>query len=152
MKEFSQETIDIGNEAYILFLNRKGIIAWEKFCKEESEKAKKLDEKYKGLVLDSNDITINDNTNPFEGLEEIDDIEEDQKTVSTIYRKLYWIMLYTNHQFNMTKVNELYDKAIEEYGEPQLIALGQQMMDEANSNLVEKQDLKNLAALKPKKN
>ena len=61
-------------------------------------------------------------------------------------------MLYTNHQFNMTKVNELYDKAIEEYGEPQLIALGQQMMDEANSNLVEKQDLKNLAALKPKKN
>lgn len=152
MKEFSQETIEIGNEEYTLFLNRKGIVAWEKFCKDEAAKAKEFQEKYKNVNLEESNIVINDDTNPFDGLEEIDDIDEDKEILSKMYRKLYWIMLYTNHKFNMSEVNKLYDEAISEYGEDQIVALGQQMMDEANSNLVEKQDLKNLAALKPKKN
>ena len=35
MKELSKETINIGGEDYTLFLNRKGIVAWEKYSKKD---------------------------------------------------------------------------------------------------------------------
>ena len=47
MKEFSKETIEIGGKEYTLFLNRAGIVAWEKFCKEYQKKTIEMQEKYK---------------------------------------------------------------------------------------------------------
>ena len=62
-------------------------------------------------------------------------------------------MLYTDYQFSIEEVNKLYDIACKEYGEAQLIALGVQMVEDANSNLITKNnELKNLKALRPSKN
>ena len=68
-----------------------------------------------------------------------------------MYERLYWIMLYTEHKFTPTQAKELYDKAVAEYGEEQIILLGNQMIEEANKDSVNKKNLKNLAALKSKK-
>ena len=62
-------------------------------------------------------------------------------------------MLYENHKFSLSKASELYDKAVEEYGEGQIIALGNQMIEDANIDKFAKDnsELKNLTALRPKK-
>lgn len=145
MKEFSKEIIEIGDQEYTLFLNREGIVAWEKFCKKEQEEVQKMQEKYKNI---EESINITEDTNPFEGIE---DIDNDAETVSIMYERLYWIMLYTEHKFTPTQAKELYDKAVAEYGEEQIILLGNQMIEEANKDNVSKKNLKNLAALKSKK-
>ena len=147
MKEFSKEIIEIGDQEYTLFLNREGIVAWEKFCKKEQKEVEKLQEKYKNIVGDET-VSITEDTNPFEGIE---DIDNDAETISIMYERLYWIMLYTEHKFTPTQAKELYDKAIAEYGEEQIILLGNQMIEEANKDSVNKKNLKNLAALKSKK-
>lgn len=148
MKDFSKEIINIDGEDYTLFLNRKGIIAWEKYANEENSKLSEISKKYDN-ILDTN-AEITDDTNPFENIE---DIEEDVNTVSNTYKKLYWIMLYENHKFSLSKASELYDKAVEEYGEGQIIALGNQMIEDANIDKFAKDnsELKNLTALRPKK-
>ena len=150
MKELSTETINIGGVDYKLFLNRTGIVAWEKFTKNEQKSFEKLQEKYKGLLeTDDTDFDkLSDDANPFDGLEEIEDMDSDIEFMKRIYRRLYWIMLYTNHKLSITEASTLFDKAIEEYGAQQLIALGQQMIDEVNTE-PESAKLKNLAALKP---
>lgn len=145
MKEFSKEIIEIGDQEYTLFLNREGIVAWERFCKKEQEEVQKMQEKYKNI---EENININEDTNPFDGIE---DIDNDAETVSIMYERLYWIMLYTEHKFTPTQAKELYDKAVAEYGEEQIILLGNQMIEEANKDNVSKKNLKNLAALKSKK-
>lgn len=147
MKEFSKETINIAGKDYTLFLNRKGIVAWEKYAKEENDKLSAIADKYEDIINDN--IEINDDTNPFENL---DGYEEDSNSVSASYRKLYWIMLYENHKLSLKEVNELYDNAIEEYGEEQLFALAQQMIKEANIDKVgeSKKEIKKLPALKPR--
>lgn len=145
MKEFSKEIIEIGDQEYTLFLNREGIVAWERFCKKEQEEVQKMQEKYKNI---EESINITEDTNPFEGIE---DIDNDAETVSIMYERLYWIMLYTEHKFTPTQAKELYDKAVAEYGEEQIILLGNQMIEEANKDNVSKKNLKNLAALKSKK-
>ena len=151
MKEFSKEIINIAGKDYTLFLNRKGIVAWEKFAKEENRKMEEVQKRYNELFNGSNE-EITDETNPFENIE---DIENDSDNISNSYRKLYWIMLYENHKLSLTQVNELYDKAMEEYGEVQLIALATQMIEDANKNGLEEEEdkkkLKNLPALKPRK-
>ena len=147
MKEFSKEIIEIDGQEYTLFLNREGIVAWEKFCKKEQKEVEKLQEKYKNIVGDET-VSITEDTNPFEGIE---DIDNDAETISIMYERLYWIMLYTEHKFTPTQAKELYDKAIAEYGEEQIILLGNQMIEEANKDSVNKKNLKNLAALKSKK-
>ena len=151
MKEFSKEIINIAGKDYTLFLNRKGIVAWEKFAKEENRKMEEVQQRYNELFNGSNE-EITDETNPFENIE---DIENDSDSISNSYRKLYWIMLYENHKLSLTQVNELYDKAMEEYGEVQLIALATQMIEDANKNGLEEEEdkkkLKNLPALKPRK-
>ena len=151
MKEFSKEIINIAGKDYTLFLNRKGIVAWEKFAKEENRKMEEVQQRYNELFNGSNE-EITDETNPFENIE---DIENDSDNISNSYRKLYWIMLYENHKLSLTQVNELYDKAMEEYGEVQLIALATQMIEDANKNGLEEEEdkkkLKNLPALKPRK-
>ena len=68
-----------------------------------------------------------------------------------MYERLYWIMLYTEHKFTPTQAKELYDKAVDEYGEEQIILLGNQMINDTNKDNVSKKNLKNLAALKSKK-
>ncbi len=145
MKEFSKEIIEIGDQEYTLFLNREGIVAWERFCKKEQEEVQKMQEKYKNI---EESINITEDTNPFDGIE---DIDNDAETVSIMYERLYWIMLYTEHKFTPTQAKELYDKAVAEYGEEQIILLGNQMIEEANKDNVSKKNLKNLAALKSKK-
>lgn len=147
MKEFSKEIIEIDGQEYTLFLNREGIVAWEKFCKKEQKEVEKLQEKYKNIVGDEI-VSITEDTNPFEGIE---DIDNDAETISIMYERLYWIMLYTEHKFTPTQAKELYDKAVAEYGEEQIILLGNQMIEDANKDNVNKQNLKNLAALRSKK-
>lgn len=144
MNEISKERIEISGVEYTLFLNRKGLIAWEKFCKEENKKLQEMQDKYS----DVEDNEITDETNPFDGVEEF---EEDSKTISTTFRRLYWIMLYTEHKLSITNANELYDEAIKEYGETQLIELAQQMIEDMNIDNISKTELKNLTALRPKK-
>ena len=145
MKEFSKEIIEIGDQEYTLFLNREGIVAWERFCKKEQEEVQKMQEKYKNI---EESINITEDTNPFDGIE---DIDNDAEIVSIMYERLYWIMLYTEHKFTPSQAKELYDKAVAEYGEEQIILLGNQMIEEANKDNVSKKNLKNLAALKSKK-
>ena len=147
MKDFSKETINIAGKDYTLFLNRKGIVAWEKYAKEENAKLAEFYNKYEDIIEDN--IKIEDDTNPFEN---IDTIEDDTNVVSNSYRKLYWIMLYENHKLSLKEVNDLYDKAVEEYGEEQILALAQQMIKEANIDKMgeNNKEIKKLPALKPR--
>lgn len=150
MKEFSKEIIEIDGKEYTLFLNRKGIIAWDKFAREENRKIQELEVS----ILSSKNAQITNETNPFEDINE-NMAEENDNLVSKSYRKLYWIMLYENHKLSIDEVNNLYDKAIEEYGEEQLIALGNQILDDANTNKFEdkkeEKTTKKLPALRPSK-
>ena len=152
MKEYSKEFIEIDGVEYTLFLNRKGVVAWEKFCKEENKRIKELDGKYKKVVEQSEkNAVLTDNTNPFDGIEEMDDFEDDKELIRTTYKRLYWIMLYTEHKLSISQVEELYEKAIQEYNEEDVLALGQQMIQDINKNRVSKDNLKNLKALRPQK-
>ena len=95
MKELSTEIINIDGVDYTLFLNRKGIMAWEKYSKNEKEKVSQLREKYEEIMSDKgveNFEKLDDDTNPFEGLEEIDDLDSDIAYMNKIYSRLYWIM------------------------------------------------------------
>ena len=143
MNEISKERIEISGVEYTLFLNRQGLVSWEKYSREENAKLQEMETKYANA---SNEIT--DDTDPFEAVnEELNDSE----IVSKTFRKLYWIMLYTEHKLSLAQVNELYDKACEEYGEVQLIQLAQQMIEDMNIDKISKTELKNLTALRPKK-
>jgi len=148
MKEISNEVISIDEKEYKLFLNRKGLVAWEKYAKEENSKIIKLSQELQDEMSGEN-AEINADTNPFENIEDTQANEND-KVISSSYRKLYWIMLYENHKLSLDEVNELYDKAVKEYGEEQLIALAMQMIEDINTNRVNAEELKKLPALKPK--
>lgn len=151
MKEFSKEIIEIGGKEYTLFLNRKGIITWEKITN-AIEKASEIEQKYQDVSeITVEEIEIKDGDNPFELADNINlSIEEDTKKMMEIYKKLYWIMLYENHKLDYKDVDTLWQTAIEEYGEQQLIELAYQMVEDANTDKTE--NLKNLKALRPKNN
>lgn len=155
MKNLSTEVIEIDGKEYTLFLNRKGVVAFEKYSKEEQEKIQKIQEKYKSSLeaLENADCKIDDNTNPFEDLNDFDEIETDIEVEKTIYIKIYWIMLYENHKLSLNAVKDLYEKACKEYGEDKVRQLADQMVEEINiAPKTEANDnLKNLKALKPKK-
>lgn len=150
MKELSTEIITIDGVDYTLFLNRKGVVAFEEYSKNEKDKILGIAKKYEGVdINNSKDFDkLNDDADPFEGISEIDYADEDMEYLSNIFKRLYWIMLYTNHKLSISEASKLFDKAKEEYGVEQLILLGQQMIEEVNTN----PELKNLKALKPKKN
>lgn len=152
MKEFSKEVINIDGVDYTLFLNRKGIITWEKLTKATS-KANEIEKKYRNLGETSEEeIEIKDGDNPFELVgEDSLEIEKDEQELINLYIKLYWIMLYEEHKLNLKDVEELWNKAVNEYGSDALIQLGIQMIEEANTNK-QSNNLKKLDALKPKKN
>lgn len=156
MKDLSTNIIEIDGKEYTLFLNRKGLVSYEKYCKEEAKKIQEFQEKYKEVVDVAEDIEtseIKDDENPFENLEGVDDFEEDANVIKNMYVKLYWIMLYTNHQLSFKAVKELFDKAIEEYGVEQLYELGNQMIEDINISPLKEDNTstKKLEALKPKK-
>lgn len=158
MKEISKEIIEIDGKEYTLFLNRKGIVAYERYCKEEAKQLEEVQEKVEktAKILESDeDLVIDDNTNPFDGLEDIaeDEADKNKALITKMYVKLYWIMLYENHKLSLSQVEDLYKKAITEYGENQLKALGDQMFEEVNTmpDNIKQENLKNLKALKPKK-
>lgn len=150
MTNISEKQIEIGGEKYTLFLNRKGIVSWENITK-FSNKAKQMEEKYKGKTMENElsngtePINVTDDTNPFDysASEELDSIEEDTKEIRQIYIKFYWIALYTNHKLSISQVTELFAKAEEEYGIQQLIELANKMVDNVNNN----PQLKKLEAL-----
>ena len=111
-----------------------------------------MQNKYKDLFATGENLEIKDDTNPFESVNDIDELADDTDNVSKSYRKLYWIMLYENHKLSLKEVNDLYDKAIKEYGEAQLIQLAVQMLQDANDNKVSEstEEIKKLPALKPR--
>lgn len=159
MKEFSKEVIEIDGKEYTLFLNRLGVVAFERYTEQihnsvinTTEDVKKLAEKYSGQELE-----IKEDTNPFddEFLKESEELlERTEKHALEVSRRLYWIMLYTEHKLSLEEVGKLYDMACQEYGREQVDALGMQMIEEVNSNKLdnEKKELKNLKALhQPKK-
>lgn len=151
MNEFSKEVVTIDGNDYTLFLNRKGIVAWERFTKSETEKFEELREKYKNIRVDKEFESLDDTADPFEGLESIEDFDDDKAFLSKLYQRLYWIMLYTEHKFTISEAKEIYQKGCEEYGEEQIIELGAQMVEEANIDRTSPKEIKNLPALKPKK-
>lgn len=153
MKEISQEIINVKGVDYTLFLNRKGLIAWEKFCEKDLKKSQEIREKYKNLLKGESEL--NDNTNPFEGLEDFneEEMEQDKNSVSQTFKRFYWIVLYTNHQMSVNDANKWYDDACEEYGEEQMYLLANQMIEDANKDKIEERTkpIKNLPALRPQK-
>ena len=148
MKEFSKEIINIDGVDYTLFLNRKGIVAWETITK-PSKHQEELQEKISNLRTDE-EIEIKSGDNPFEisGAETILEAEEQTKVY---YKKLFWVMLYENHKLDYEDVEKLFDKAVTEYGYESLIELALQMVEDANINRSENNELKKLTALRPKK-
>lgn len=152
MKEISQEIINVKGVDYTLFLNRKGLVAWEKFCEDELKKSQEIREKYSVLFKD---VELQEDTNPFEGLDSIDEEEmaKDKDAVSQTFRRFYWIALYTNHKMSVSDASNWYDDACDEYGEEQMFALANQMVEDANKDKIEERTkpVKNLPALRPQK-
>ena len=148
MKEFSKEVINIDGVDYTLFLNRRGIVAWENITK-ATKRQNELKNKIKGLKSDE-EIEIKTGDNPFE-ISGADDILEAEEQSKIYYKKLFWIMLYENHQLDYKDVEILFDKAVTEYGYESLIELSLQMLEDANINQSENNELKKLTALRPKK-
>lgn len=147
MKEFSQETIEIGGVEYTLFLNRAGIVAWERYAKKENQKVYESQELYNKFNNES-ELEITNETNPLEDAEKF--IEDEKYTIET-YKKMFWILLYTFHKLPLSKAGELFDEACKDYGRENILALEDQMVNDANKDRVTKENLKNLPALRPTK-
>lgn len=143
-KSFSEEIIEIDGKEYTLFVNRIGVVNWEKATKLK-DKSKYYEDKYANS--DKEEYEFNDDINPFEG--DMKDLEEDEKTLIDVYSKFYWMALYKNHKLSVADANSLFEKALEEYGIEQLADLAQQMLENINSN--NNKNLKNLKALKSTK-
>lgn len=148
MKEFSQEIIEIGGVEYTLFLNRAGILAWERYSQKENEEVYNLNELY-NKINNEKEVVITDETNPLEDAETL--LKSEEGTLNS-YKKLFWILLSTNHKTPYSEALKLFDKACEEYGRTQVIALEDQMMSDANTDRVsENTELKKLTALRQMK-
>jgi len=147
LKEFSKEIINIGGVDYTLFLNRKGVIAWENITKARRNKSK-LEETINDI---NQDIEVRDGDNPFE-IAKVDEVLSAEDEAIEYYDKLYWIMLYEEHKLDYSVVKDLFQQAIKEYGLDALGELAAQMIEDANTNRNENNELKKLAALRPKKN
>ena len=145
----SEETIEIGGKEYKLFLNRKAILNWEHLTHPTE-----MSKKYQNLIGSETetDFELKDDTNPLEMFGEVDtELDKALTEMTDIYAKFYWVALYQNHQLSVSEAKELFDQAVEEYGIDQLIQLANQMLENANKDLVGK-STKNLKALKSTKN
>jgi hypothetical protein len=148
LKEFSKEIINIGGVDYTLFLNRKGIVAWENITKAARKKSD-LEATVDKLQKEE-EIVIKDGDNPFE-ISHADEILSAENETQDYYAKLYWIMLYEEHKLDYSEVQKLFNQAVEEYGIDALAELAVQMLEDANINRSENNELKKLTALRPKK-
>lgn len=150
MNEFSKEVIEIEGKEYTLFLNRIGIVAFEKFSRQEKAKIVELQKIY-SEVDESNFVDITDDTDPFANLDDVMTVKEVR---DKIYEKLFWIMLRTTHKLSFSEAKELYAKAKQTYGS-QVIALCDQMLEDVNLDKFsieeDNKDVKKLAALRPTK-
>jgi hypothetical protein len=151
MNEFSKEVIEIEGKEYTLFLNRAGVVAIEKFTREEKQKVENL----QSIVNDVENgeiVTITEETDPLAGLDGM--VEDSLQIQETTYKKMFWIMLSPVHKLSYSQACELYDKAYKDYGY-QLNDLLIQMSTDVNENRIIKeeqnQELKKLAALRPTK-
>ena len=159
MKEFSKEIIEIDGKEYTLFLNRLGVVAFEKYTESIKKNVQNMVEDVKKLAEENEgkEIEITSDTNPFEDdfmkkSEEL--LTKAEKNAIETSQRLFWILLYTEHKFSLEEAKNLYNKACEEYGNEQVDALGMQMLEEVHTNKFENEnkDLKNLKALhQPKK-
>lgn len=148
MNGFSNEVIEIEGKEYTLFLNRAGIVAIEKFTREEKLKVENL-QKIVSDVENGGIIEINDDTDPLAGLEDM--VESSKEVQKNTYKKIFWIMLRTNQQIPFSEACRLYDVACEEYGN-QVDMLIEQMMSDVNMDKItpeENKNVKNLKALRP---
>lgn len=155
IQEFSKETIEIDGQEYTLFLNRKGLVSWEKIA-QVTKQAQKMQDKYKDFKIEDTSeepMALTDDMNPFDfaGDDKINEVQEDEQALREIYVKFYWIALYENHKLPITKVSELFELAEEEYGIEQLIALANQMIEDMNINKYGEKQIKKLTALKSTK-
>ena len=159
MKEFSKEIIEIDGAEYTLFLNRLGVVAFERYTESIKKKVQDIVEDAKEMSKEGigEEPVIEKGVNPFDDAflkksEEL--LERTEKASTEILERLYWILLYNEHKMDFDDAKELYSKACEEYGREQVDALGKQMIEEVNSNKFdnEHKELKNLKALhQPKK-
>ena len=149
MKEFSQEVIEIDGTEYTLLLNRAGILAWERYSQKENEEIYKMKDLYNKISNEKN-VDITDDTDPLADAETL--LKSEEQTLNS-YKKLFWILLREHHKIPYSEALELFDKACEEYGRIQVTKLEEQMMQDANRDLVTKENsnLKKLAALRPTK-
>jgi hypothetical protein len=159
MKEFSKEIIEIDGKEYTLFLNRLGVVAFEKYTEKMKKNVQDMVEDVKKLAEEGSgkDTEITADTNPFEDdfMKKSEEllVKAEENALETIQR-MYWILLYTEHKLSLEEVKELYNKACKEYGDEQVDALAMQMLEEVQTNKFENEnkDLKNLKALhQPKK-
>jgi len=142
-KNISEEKIEIGGKEYTLFINRTAIVNWEKMTK-LTEKVNTISNNVK-----SEDIEITNDTNPFEmyGTSE-EDIDKEYNELVDIYAKFYWVALYTHHKLNIEEARKLFDIAVEEYGIDQLGELANQMVENANTDRMNRKNLKALKSTK----
>lgn len=122
----NEEIIEVGGKEYTLFINRQGIVNWEKKTKLQKE-ANKIKEM---VEQDDEEIEITDDTNPFE-MYSIDE-DEEVKKIEYIYIQFYWVALYTHHKLTISETEKWFSEAKEEYGFNQLAELVHQMVDNAN--------------------
>ena len=165
-RNFSEEIIEIENKEYKLFLNRAGIAIWEKTTK-FSEFQKLLSQKYSELGENTFDgfeeKTIEENSLPSELYGDFSSFDEDETKLRESITKFYWIALEKHHKLTYAETKELLDKAEngtfdkdgnpnnDAYGIDQLVGLMVQMLQNANENTINGNNLKNLKALKPTK-
>ena len=116
-KNISEEIIEIGGKEYTLFLNRIGIINWERMVN-LNDKADEFKQTAKELQEEQQEVEITDETNPFEMYSDVneDELNKQLNEMIDIYVKFYWVALYTHHKLTIGQVKELFNVAMEEYG------------------------------------
>ena len=152
MNGISRETIEIDGKEYKLFLNRDGIVAWELYSNKEKAQVREQYNELKPLMSKFTDEKIIESeTNPIENAKKVSEINDEDARAIELYKKLYWIMLSTDQKMTYKEASELIDKAIKEYGAEQIILLGVQMLQDANTDKFKNNDIKNLPALRQKR-
>lgn len=165
-RNFSEEIIEIEGKEYKLFLNRAGIAIWEKTTK-FSEFQNLLTQKYSELAeetLDTlNEKIIDENALPSDVFGDFSSYDEDEEKLRESIMKFYWIALEKYHKLSYAETKQLLDKAEngtfdkdgkpnnDAYGIDQIVGLMVQMLQDANTNMIGGNNLKNLKALKPTK-
>lgn len=165
-RNISEEIIEIDGKEYKLFLNRAGIAIWEKTTK-FSDFQKLLTQKYADITPEQFDNfetkEIDENSLPSEMYGDFSSFTEDEEKLRESITKFYWIVLEKNHKLTYAETKILLEKAengtFDEEGNPnndaygidQLVGLMVQMIQDANSNIINGNNLKNLKALKPAK-